>query len=205
MPLQNRVDPFGHIHANPARGLFMGNRGGCMHDNEQNLKPKLWVSDRWITCLLSFKGRKRQLMTPGHYTEVFFLDEATAFAAGHRPCFECQRQRATEFGDILEGRGLIGIGPKAPQLDALIARQVQARLKAKKEFQSCPVDELPNGAMFDSAGQAFLKWRGEFWLWSFDGYKRRSPETLTVVPLTPPAVIEAFRAGFVPVIHESAA
>ncbi len=96
-PLQNRVTPFGEIIATPERGMWMGNRGGCFHDAEQRLTASRWVNTHWITCRLEFKGWHREVMQPRRYTELFFLDEATAFAAGHRPCFECRRHDAKAF------------------------------------------------------------------------------------------------------------
>ena len=96
MPRQNRVTPFGDIIATPHRGTFMGNRG-VLHDAGGRIK-RAWQLKRWIVCVLVFKGRKRQVMTPGHYTELFFLDEATTLAAGHRPCAECRRDRFLAFG-----------------------------------------------------------------------------------------------------------
>ncbi len=182
----------------------MGNRGGCLHNDRQELTGRRWVSERWIICLLSFKDRKRPLMAPGKYTELFFLDEATAFAAGHRPCFECQRSRAVAFSETLERCGLVTNGPKAPQLDALIARHVQQRLKGELLPDRVPVASMPNGTMFMTDGAACLKWRDRALLWSFDGYKAapNMPETGTL--LTPPAVMWAFDEGFVPRVHESA-
>ncbi|MET0192678.1 MAG: hypothetical protein ABW200_04810, partial [Hyphomicrobiaceae bacterium] len=100
MPLQNRVTPAGEIIATPHRGLMMGNRGGCFHRPDQTLKARRWATRQWIACLLDFKGRRRQLMQPNRYTELFFLDEATALAAGHRPCFECRRASATCFAEL---------------------------------------------------------------------------------------------------------
>src|SRR3954447_17200753 len=96
MPLQNRVDPWGAIFRSPARGAFMGNRGGVMH-SDSRLILRQYQSARWITCLLEFRGRWRQVMSPRRYTELFFLDEAVAFAAGHRPCAECRRPRFRAF------------------------------------------------------------------------------------------------------------
>src|SRR6185503_4182043 len=95
MPRQNRVTPFGHIIATPERGTYLGNRG-VLHDSEGRIR-RTWQLRRWIVCVLALKGRKRQVMTPGHYTELFFLDEATALAAGHRPCAECRRERFNAF------------------------------------------------------------------------------------------------------------
>src|SRR5262245_10377094 len=100
MPLQNRVTPTGEIIADPARGTLMGNRGGPLHRPDQTLGARRWVSKAWICCRLEFKGRRRQVMSPGKYTELFFLDEATALAAGHRPCFECRRAEAEQFARL---------------------------------------------------------------------------------------------------------
>ena len=98
MTLQNRVTPFGEIIATPERGAYMGNRGGRIHHNDrQELQTRRWASRQWITCLLEFKGRHRMVMQPNRYTELFFLDEVTAFAAGHRPCAECRRDDFSRF------------------------------------------------------------------------------------------------------------
>ena len=101
MPLQNRVTPEGEIIATPHRGLLMGNRGGAFHLPDQTLGPRRWATRQWIACVLEFKGRHREVMRPNRYTELFFLDEATALAAGHRPCFECRRSDAERFAELL--------------------------------------------------------------------------------------------------------
>lgn len=98
-PLQNRVDPWGVLVADDSRGTFMGNRGGALHDDDRRI-VRDQSSQRWIICLTEFKGRRRPVMQPGRYTELFFLDEATALAAGHRPCFECRRADAERFADL---------------------------------------------------------------------------------------------------------
>ena len=104
MPLQNRVDPFGELFATPARGtLFMGNRGGRIHTDERTLTTRRWASRQWICCVLDFKGRQRDVWGR-YYTELFFLDEVTALAAGHRPCFECRRKDAEDFADAWRRR-----------------------------------------------------------------------------------------------------
>src|SRR6056297_1675648 len=128
MPLQNRVDPFGLIHAVAARGTLMGNRGGCFHSEEKALKPTHWKTRQWISCLLEFKGRKRELMSQGHYTELFFLDEATALAAGHRPCYECRYPDAKRFREALVTSGVFRYRPKASDLSDAIAGEIQAVL-----------------------------------------------------------------------------
>src|SRR6266511_2726230 len=96
MPLQNRVDPFGSLIATPARGAWFGNRGGRFHRDDRTLGGRQWASRQWICCALSFKARRHQVWGPG-FTDLFFLDEVTAFAAGHRPCFECRRKDAVAF------------------------------------------------------------------------------------------------------------
>src|SRR5512146_245181 len=95
MPLQNRVDPYGKLHAVAARGAWMGNRG-ILHDDARRIVAP-WRLKRWITCTLIFRGRQREVFAPRRYSELFFLDEATSFAAGHRPCAECRRERYNEF------------------------------------------------------------------------------------------------------------
>jgi hypothetical protein len=98
MPLQNRVSPFGAIERHPARGLMMGNRGGCLHDAATRaLNGRRWASKRWIACVTQFRGRRRPIMAANRYTELFFLDEVTALAAGHRPCFECRSADARSY------------------------------------------------------------------------------------------------------------
>lgn len=111
MPLQNRVTPMAEIIACEARGTFMGNRGGPLHDETKRLTRKRWVNKHWIACVLEFRGRHREVMAPRRYTELFFLDEASAFAAGHRPCFECRRQdfnRYAELWGAIRGRDARG-------------------------------------------------------------------------------------------------
>src|SRR6185437_4501098 len=103
MPLQNRVSPFGELFATPARGTLMGNRGGKFHGDDKTLARRRWVSRQWICCVLDFRGRQRDVWGR-YYTELFFLDEVTAFAAGHRPCFECRRKDAEQFATLFSGK-----------------------------------------------------------------------------------------------------
>jgi len=111
--LQNRVTPFGEIVATPARGLSMGNRG-ILHDDRRRLGRRRWTHKAWICCVTEFRGRRRQVMAPGRYTELFFLDEAVALAAGHRPCFECRRAAANAFAACWGGE------PRAPDMDRVL-------------------------------------------------------------------------------------
>ena len=98
MPLQNRVTPFGELVAVPARGTLFGNRGGRFHTDAKTLSARRWASRQWICCMLDFKGRQRDVWGR-FYTELFFLDEPTVLAAGHRPCFECRRKDAEKFAE----------------------------------------------------------------------------------------------------------
>ena len=119
-PLRNRVDPFGALHAVPARGTLMGNRGGRLHDPATREIRRRQASRAWICCVLAFKDRRREVMGPG-YTELFFLDEAVALAAGHRPCCECRRREAGAFAAAwAAGRGL-AVPPRAPEMDRVLA------------------------------------------------------------------------------------
>ena len=149
MPLQNRVTPFGEIVASEARGTLMGNRG-CLHDDHRTLGRRRWTTRAWVTCLLSFKGRRRQLMRPGHYTELFFLDEATALAAGHRPCAECRREAFRRFVDgWASGAGRAGERVRAADMDRAIQAERIERWRGKITFDA-PLAGLPDGVMVDS-------------------------------------------------------
>jgi len=205
MPLQNRVDPYAAIHAVSARGTFMGNRGGCFHTRDRTLKGTHWKSRQWIICLLHFKGRKRQLMAPGQYTELFFLDEATALAAGHRPCFECRRNDARAFKNALVQAGRVSDKAGVADIDKLIAGEVQDRRRGKATAPQAEASSLPDGAILDWQDRAWLKLGGACLPWSFDGYGpvSRLPEAPVSV-LTPHATLAALAAGYTPNIHSSA-
>lgn len=203
MPLQNRADPFGQLHAVPDRGLLMGNRGGCFHRDDQTLKDRHWTSRRWIICVLSFKGRKRKLMQPGLYTELFFLDEATALAGGHRPCFECRRAEASAFKAGLVWLGLLSAGDSIDKLDALAAGEVQDVLGGNRPREDVAPADLPDGAMYAVGGAAFLKHDGAARAWSFHGYGARQPLHIAGERLTPSISCEALRAGYRPILHSS--
>ncbi|WP_018147398.1 hypothetical protein [Henriciella marina] len=204
MPLQNRVDPFGEIHAVSARGTFMGNRGGCFHDASRQLKPTRWKSRQWIICALDFKGRRRELMAPGRYTELFFLDEATALAAGHRPCFECRRPRAEAFRVALVAAGAIDASGRAADIDKAIAGEVQARLKGKAMAPDMKAAHLPDGAMFAHDSSVFVTTDGHCRKWSFQGDGKPQPLPHgDVTALTPAAGLKALQNGYAPQLHES--
>jgi hypothetical protein len=203
MPLQNRVDPFGELHGVPDRGLLMGNRGGCFHRDDQSLKDRHWTSRRWIICVLNFKDRRRKLMQPGLYTELFFPDEATALASGHRPCFECRRADAAAFKDGLVRLGHLRATDTIDKLDALAAGSVQEVLGGARPRETVSPDTLPDGAMYAVDDSAFLKHGGAARAWSFKGYGASQPLHASGERLTPHITCEAIRAGYRPLLHPS--
>jgi hypothetical protein len=207
MPLQNRVHPSGEIVKNAARGLFMGNRGGALHDaNQQIVRTR--KTRAWIICLTAFKNRRRKLMQPGHYTELFFLDEAVALSAGHRPCFECRRQEALAFGAALaRARGADRLS--APQIDDLL--EADRRLPADHPSRRISVDNigsLPDGAFLSDGEDYFLVKAGRLLRWSFEGYESHDApipmDGQTFHLATPNASLQALRQGYRPMLHPSA-
>jgi hypothetical protein len=190
MPLRNRVTPFSTIEDDPARGMFMGNRG-CLHGDHKNLEVEQTREKRWLICLTVFKGRKRRIMHPGAYTELFFLDEATALSAGHRPCAECRRPNYDSFLRLFPGKRA-----NAEALDRVLASQ---RLRPYPE----DFGALPDGAMFEIEGAAFLKWRGKAFAWSHTGYAPAPIPEGQVEVLTPEGTVEAIAKGYKPIVHPS--
>jgi hypothetical protein len=204
MPLQNRVTPFGEIVAVPERGLMLGNRGILHDDNRRILRP--WQVRRWIACVTEFRGRQRVVMRPHSYTELFFLDEATAFAAGHRPCRECRYadyQRYVSAWEAWSGERL-----KADAMDNVLhADRLEGRgaSQRKRTYQE-RIGALPDGVFVRIEGVAWLLWRGSLLAWSPAGYttRRAPPATGAVAVLTPHATVEVLRAGYYPLVHPSA-
>jgi hypothetical protein len=203
MPLQNRVQPTGEIITDPARGLFTGNRG-IIHTPQRSLGTARWSHHAWICCVLDWQGRKRPLMTGRNWTELFFLDEAVAIAAGHRPCGYCRRADYIRFVDAWadhEGRR-----PKAPQMDkALHAARIVPRTRTQLRRKAMLAD-LPQGAMILRADAIYLVQDGALHPYLRDGYgpphARRNSESVTV--LTPEPMLDILRAGYRPVLHASA-
>ena len=198
MSLQNRVDPFGNLHARPERGLFMGNRGGRFHDDVQQLGAARWRTQAWITCTCSFKGRTRKVWRDG-YTELFFLDEVTALAAGHRPCFLCRTPAARQFqADWPQ------VSAKAADIDSLLHQE--RLIGHEKRQHRLPIDILPDGAMV-AQGQNAYAICGQFLLqWDFSGYcaAHLRPGGTHVLCLTPPSTLAVLRAGYQAQFHPSA-
>ena len=199
MPLQNRVDPFGDLIATPARGLFMGNRGGRIHTNEQTLTPRRWASPQWICCVLDFKGRQRDVWGR-YYTELFFLDEPTALAAGHRPCFECRRKDAEHFAALFAGKGRRA---SAPAMDKVLHAE---RLNGKrKRPYRMPFGELPDGAFVSIDGEPYAVRGNRLLQWSSTRYAQRIGRRRgTADVLTPPSIVRALSRGYRPRWHPSA-
>jgi hypothetical protein len=195
--LPNRVTPFGVLEADRARGTLMGNRG-CLVNAHGELVRR-WQLERWITCLLEFKGRRRHpLMAPGQYTELFFLDEATACAAGHRPCHECRRDAAHAFADAW--RVAHPRDRRLPEIDARLHRE---RTLGAHRQAACT--DLPDGTMVSLGGRAWLVLDGELHAWTHAGYSdRRTCPREPVAVLTPPSIVAAMRAGWRPLLHPSA-
>lgn len=209
--LQNRVDPFGEIHAVSDRGTMFGNRGGCMHSDAQELKGRPWTNQRWICCLLEYKDKRRPLMQPGLYTELFFLDEATAFAAGHRPCMECRRPDAQRF---IAAWSAAHLPPGQPlktinHLDEIAHRERIDPATKRQRTSRAQLSTLPDGVLLtldDNRSQPMLLWRGRLLHWYFAGYIKyqRVPADQAVTLLTPRSFAIAFSAGYEPAVHFSA-
>jgi len=203
MPLPNRVDPFGAIAAVPERGLFLGNRGGRFHRDDRTIGPRPWASRQWICCVLSFKGRRRTPLMGRGYTELFFLDEVTALAAGHRPCFECRRADATRFAAAWARAKGLPAPPKAPEMDTVLHAE---RLEGRgKRTWTAETAGLPDGAMIAVGGQAFAVRGGMALAWSYGGYREWTPlPSGPMDVLTPPAMVAVLHNGFTPLWHPSA-
>ena len=208
MPLQNRVLPNGDIVAGPDRGMLMGNRGGPLHDSTRTIGHRRWISNAWICCRLTFKNRRRDVMAPGRYTELFFLDEATALAAGHRPCFECRRADAQCFAHHWPQDKRTNERSRAAAIDRILHRE---RLDASggKRVHPLPFDLLPAGAMYlDPLARApRLVLPSCTMRWTPAGYTDPRPHlaaTETVDVLTPPSTLAVLAAGYGPHLHATA-
>lgn len=207
MTFQNRVTPFGNIIADPARGLFTGNRGIIHDPDTKSLLKRRWTSKAWIICVCDFKGRRRDVFGRNGrnggagWTELFFLDEATALAAGHRPCFTCQRDKAVAFQDAYsKGQGEDKLS--APQMDSVLhAERLDSRLKRRHTLDQ-DWKLLPNGTFIGCEDDALMICNGRTLLWTPQGYQDRnvSPQYL----ITPPSVVAALQSGYLPVLHDSA-
>lgn len=199
MPLQNRVTPLGELIADPGRGLVFGNRGS-LHDERSRIR-RAYNGKRWIACRLEFRGRRRQLMQPGRYTELFFLDEATAFAAGHRPCAECRHEDYVRFVGIWEG-----LHPGERRADAIDARLHEERRGPHHEAE---INELPDGAFVISRDHPHVTLGDKLLRWSPGGYTEsiNKPSNGSAEVITPPSLVAVLRSGWsssLPLLHPTA-
>jgi hypothetical protein len=193
MPLQNRVTPLGELISDPARGLVYGNRG-CLHDAHGRVRRR-YSGRRWIACRLRFRGWHRSpLMQPGRFTELFFLDEATAFAAGHRPCALCRREDYDRLLEITRAAGA----------DAIDARLHAERLGRRP---SVPLDGLPDGAFVLYGGEPWMIRDAGLLRWTPAGYDARAERPERAELITPATLVDVLRTGWdplVPLLHPSA-
>jgi len=203
MPLQNRVTPTGEIITTPHRGLFIGNRGIIHDPATKTLLRKRWSTPAWLTCVCEFRGRRRKVMGGRSWTELFFLDEATAFAAGHRPCFYCRREDANRFRAAWEMGNGVG-RQRANEIDAVLHRERLARGKKRLHPLPMPLQELPDGAMVQQGTKSYLIAQGRALLWSPAGYSKVDGALNEAMLLTPPSTLRALAAGYRPVLHPSA-
>lgn len=210
MPRPNRVTPSGRIVAVPDRGMFLGNRG-VIHDGDGRI-VRPWNVRRWLICVLEFKGRQRVVMTPNRYTELFFLDEATALAAGHRPCAECRRPAFLAFREAWaagDGLDIPPAGIRVKTIDDRLHAERVGPARSKQTYQA-RLDDLPDGVMIrleDSNQEAHLVHGSELLAWSPGGYRepRPRPAGTVVTVWTPPSTVAAIRAGYQPGLHPTVA
>ena len=204
MPLQNRVNPFGTLCAVTTRGTMMGNRGGRIHDPATKMITRRWASKRWIACACAFKGRQRTVMGAG-YTELFFLDEVTALASGHRPCAECRRDDFVAFSKFWCAAVSGGDMPKADDMDNALHRERATSGAGPQTISHDEIALLPDGAMFGVGGNAYATRDGLALPWHFEGYGKALPlETGAAELLTSPALVKVLKAGYQPRWHSSA-
>lgn len=214
MPLQNRVTPEGEILALQQRGLFMGNRG-ILHDRSRKLGKARWRHPRWVTCVLAFKDWHREVMQPNTYTELFFLDEATALAAGHRPCALCRRDAYLAFQAAIRAALHRDERVSADDLDRMLhaARIDEGGRRRQRRFDAGLAD-LPDGTMAMLEGGTDAEIVRPVWLvhgrhllrWRPGGYDRRikRPKGVMASVLTPRPTVLALQKGYQPALHPSA-
>jgi hypothetical protein len=203
-PLQNRVTPFGEIVAIPQRGMFTGNRGIIHDPATKTLLRKRWASKAWLICCCDYKGRRRDVMAGRSWTELFFLDEAVALAAGHRPCFLCRRKAAESFRAAWAAGAEVGKPPTAA-MDAVLHRERISGGRRRVHAMPAPLRELPSGTVVVVSGAAYTIAAGSAFRWTECGYE--PPEAIHDADslLTPPSTLMALRAGYRPVLHPTLA
>jgi hypothetical protein len=202
MQLQNRVTPFGEIVAISQRGMFIGNRGIIHDPATKTLLNRRWTTKTWLVCSCEYKGRRRAVMAGRSWTELFFLDEAVALAAGHRPCFLCRREAAERFRNSwASAKG--EPRPSAKAMDSVLHHERIEDGRKRVHPVPGPPTELPDGTMVVAAGSAFTLRSGRAHRWTNDGYA--SPERLRRADglLTPPSTLMALGSGYRPSLHPS--
>ena len=218
MPLQNRVDPFGDIHAVEWRGMFTGNRGVIHDPGTKTLLRRRWSLKAWIICACEYKGKWRQVMgrnTPSGnagWTELFFLDEVTALAAGHRPCFYCRREAATQFSRCY-GEAFGAARPTVGEIDGRLHGERLASGGKPATITADEIADLPDGAMIAVDGKAHAVAGGMMWPWHFSGYgppvafgATASAATTLITPLDDACRAEGcLQAGLAPDDHSQSA
>jgi hypothetical protein len=200
MPLRNRVTPLGELVADPARGHVYGNRG-CLHDEHGQIRRR-YNGKLWIACRLEFKGWQRgPLLQPGRFTELFFLDEATAWAAGHRPCALCRREDYNRFRKLIGEQRAVAIDER------LHTERVDPETRGHR-LHHARLEDLPDGAFVLVDGTPRLVLGDSLLTWTPAGYTERLPRPATTAELiTPPSLVDVLRAGWegaVPLLHPSA-
>ena len=200
MPLQNRVTPFGEIVAIDQRGMFMGNRGIIHDPATRTLLTRRWTNKAWIICACEFRGVKRKVMSRRSWTELFFLDESLALAAGHRPCYFCRRASALEFAAAWARAHRLKRAGAADIDERLHRQRLQNGAQRIHALRGAPA-ELPDGAMVVLSGEAYVMARGRGWRWSDSGYD--APRALRRADglLTPPSTVATLRAGYRCTLH----
>jgi hypothetical protein len=205
MPYQNRVNPFGELVADPSKAAEMLGNRGCLHDEHKRIGRKRWTTRSWVACDIGYKGRKQTIMAPNSYTQLFFLDEATALAAGHRPCAECRRSRFNAFTSAW--RRAHDMVPDAPLRVAEIDRMLHAeRVVPRHERPFVDPRTIPDGAIVASrdGGATWLKWRDRLHHWTFLGYDEGvALPGDTLILLTPESTVRALRMGYEVEVHKT--
>lgn len=198
--LQNRVNPFGDIIRTPERGKWLGNRGVIHNGDKEIVRP--YKVKAWIICELAFRGRHRAVMMPNRWTELFFFDEATAFSAGHRPCFQCRHQAHIHFKEMwLKGNPTYGFTIKTPiaDIDTIIHHERMTANRTKQTYEAS-LNMLPDGTFVIFNDKAHLVNAGKLQRWSPAGYNKPIdfPEIEKITVLTPRSIVNAFSTGYVP-------
>ncbi|SAK40636.1 hypothetical protein AWB77_00250 [Caballeronia fortuita] len=203
MPLQNRVTPTGEIVFSQSRGLFMGNRGRLHNEAKQIVRSS--QHKHWVTCALEFKGVRRALMSDDSYTELFFLDEATALAAGHRPCWDCRKPQYRTFTRLWASTFQVEKFNRDMMDNALHAERRSGNDPQNTHYAA--VEALPNGSCVEFGGNWYVIWGAKLLEWSFEGYLAEvaRPKGIEVQVLTPPSIVAVLQAGYEPELHPTAA